>query len=169
MLLAIPSPALVLLIGAAGSGKSTFAARHFRPTQVLSSDNCRALVSDDEANQDATKDAFELLHLILEKRLRRGKLTVVDATNVQAWARASLLAIAQHCSVPAIAIVFNLPEALTAEQNHARADRVVDTNVIAQQTKDLQTSLYELPNEGFAQVHILTSREAVNAAEISPP
>ena len=167
MRLAIPRPALVLLIGTAGSGKSTFAARHFRTTQVLSSDACRALVSDDEANQDATKDAFELLHLILEKRLRRGKLTVVDATNVQAWARASLLAIAQRCSVPAAAIVFDLPAALTAEQNQARADRVVDANVIAQQTKDLQTSLHELPDEGFAQVYILTSREAVNSAEIS--
>jgi len=167
VLLPIPRSSLVLLIGVAGSGKSTFAARHFRTTQVLSSDACRALVSDDEADQEATQDAFEILHLILEKRLQRGKLTVVDATNVQAWARASLLAIAQRCEVPAVAIVFNLPEALTAEQNQARANRVVDANVIAQQTTDLQRSLLDLPQEGFAQVYLLTSREAVNAAEIS--
>jgi len=163
--ISLPRPSLVLLIGCSGSGKSTFARRHFRGTEIVSSDSCRALVSDDEADQSATKDAFELLHWLVEKRLQRGKLTVVDATSVQAWSRASLLAIAKQREVPAVAIVFHLPPEIVAAQNCARASRNVHSEVIAQQNRDLEVSLLELPNEGFAAVYILRSPEDVNAAE----
>jgi predicted kinase len=94
--IALPADALVVLVGVAASGKSTFAARHFRPTQVLSSDALRALITDSPTTQGATDDAFDLLHRILEMRLRRGRLTVVDATNVEDWVRAELVRLARR-------------------------------------------------------------------------
>jgi protein phosphatase len=112
MKLAIPELALVTLIGPSGAGKSTFARKHFRPTEVLSSDFCRGLVSDDETNQAATKDAFEVLHFIAAKRLAAGRLTVVDATNVQPTARQPLVELAREYHCIPVAIVFNLPERL---------------------------------------------------------
>jgi protein phosphatase len=166
MQLAIPRTALVLLIGPSGSGKSTFARRHFRPTEVLSSDACRALICDDEADQSATKDAFELLGSILDMRLRRGRLTVIDATNVQAWARASLLEKARTHNRPQVAIVFDLPPAIRESQNQSREGRIVEVDVIRQQTLDLEKSLQELPAEGFAHIYRLRSQTEVNAAEI---
>jgi protein phosphatase len=166
VLLTIPASSLVLLVGVSGSGKSTFARRHFGATQVVSSDACRALVCDDEADQTATKDAFELLGLIVEKRLQRKRLTVVDATNVQAWARAPLLALAKQCGVPAVAIVFQLPEAVCAERNRVRQGRVVDDAVIAQQAQDLAASLDSMQGEGFRSVYALASLLDVEAATV---
>jgi protein phosphatase len=152
--LQLPRPALVLLVGVAGSGKSTFAARHFRPTEVVSSDACRALVCDDEADQTATADAFALLHLVLEKRLKRGKLTVVDATNVQSWARALLLEQAKAANTPAVAIVLDVPDAVFMERNASRG-RVVDPAVLEQQARDLRAGIDSLRQEGFAEVFVL--------------
>src|SRR5678815_2354397 len=106
----IPELALVVLIGPSGCGKSTFARKHFLATEVLSSDFCRGLVSDDENNQAATKDAFEVLHFIAAKRLAAGKLTVVDATNVQPEARKPLVALARQYHVIPVALVLNLSE-----------------------------------------------------------
>src|SRR6186997_9514 len=107
--ISLPADALVVLIGIAGSGKSAFAARHFAATQVLSSDAMRALVADSPSAQGATDDAFELLHRLLEMRLRRARLTVVDATNVEEWARAQLLDLARRHRRPAVGIVLDLP------------------------------------------------------------
>src|SRR5919198_892664 len=99
MNLTVPELSLVVLVGASGSGKSTFARTHFRPTEVLSSDFCRGLVADDENDQSATGDAFDVLHYVAAKRLAAGRLTVVDATNVQPEARKPLVALARqyHC------------------------------------------------------------------------
>ncbi|MGH2710782.1 MAG: AAA family ATPase, partial [Actinomycetota bacterium] len=113
----VPELSLVVLIGPSGSGKSTFASRHFKPTEVLSSDECRALVSDDENDQTVTKEAFEVLHFIAGKRLAGGKLTVVDATNVQPEARKPLVALARDHHVLPVAIVFDLPESVCRERN----------------------------------------------------
>src|SRR5947209_4357274 len=123
MKIAIPEFALVVLIGSSGSGKSTFARQHFKTTEVLSSDVCRGLVSDDENDQAVTKTAFEVLHFIAAKRLAAGKLTVIDATNVQVEARKPLIALAReyHCLV--VGIVFHLPEQLCQERNRLRPDR----------------------------------------------
>src|SRR5712691_10296439 len=99
MKLKIPELSLVVLIGASGSGKSTFARQHFKPTEVLSSDFCRGLVSDDENDQRASNDAFAVLHFIAARRLSAGRLTVIDATNVEPDSRKPLLALAceYHC------------------------------------------------------------------------
>jgi len=127
----------VLLIGAAGSGKSTFARKHFAGTEVVSSDALRAAVSDDEGDQSASADAFELLRLVTAKRLRRGKLTVIDATNVRKKARRSLLALAAQNSSPATAIVFNLPVEVCLERNQSRPGRRVSPEVVENQVADL--------------------------------
>src|ERR1017187_4638816 len=121
--LAIPELSLVVLIGASGSGKSTFARKHFKPTEILSSDYCRGLVSDDENSQAATKDAFEVLHFIARKRLAAGKLTVVDATNVQPESRKSLIAIAREFHCLPVTIVLDLPERVAHDRTKTRAVR----------------------------------------------
>ncbi|MDQ3332296.1 MAG: AAA family ATPase, partial [Planctomycetota bacterium] len=119
----LPKLSLIVLIGPSGSGKSTFARRHFLPSEVLSSDFCRALVSDDENDQTATKDAFEVLHFVASKRLALGKLTVIDATNVQPEARKPLVQLARQFHCLPVAVVLNPPEKLCHERNRARSDR----------------------------------------------
>src|ERR1041385_6794430 len=136
----IPELSLVVLIGPSGCGKSTFARKHFKPTEVLSSDFCRALVSDDENNQAATKDAFEVLHYIASKRLAAGKLTVVDATNVQSEARKPLVQLAREYHFLPVAIVLNLPEKLCQERNQERPDRSFGPHVVRQQVQQLRRS-----------------------------
>src|SRR6267142_4676137 len=120
MKISIPKLSLVVLIGPSGSGKSTFARRHFLPTEILSSDACRGLVSDEENNQEVTNDAFEVLHFVAAKRLALGRLTVIDATNVQPEARKPLVALAREYDVLPTAIVFNLPERLCQDRNRGR-------------------------------------------------
>src|SRR5579884_1991426 len=138
MKITLPELCLVVLIGPSGCGKSTFAKQHFKPTEVLSSDYCRGLVADDENDQAATPDAFEVLHFIAAKRLRAGRLTVVDATNVQAEARKPLVALARAHHVLPVAIVFDLPERICHERNQGRGDRNFGSHVIRNQSKDLR-------------------------------
>ena len=163
-LLTVPEVSLVVLVGASGSGKTSFAARHFLPTEVVSSDACRALVSDDENDQSATADAFDLLGFIVGKRLARGRLTVVDATNVQARARKSLLAVAKEHDVLATAVVLDVPTAVSVQRNAAREDRSFSASVVKRQHDELRRSLSSLRREGFRNVHVLSSVEEVEAA-----
>ncbi|MCZ2827577.1 polynucleotide kinase-phosphatase [Modestobacter sp. VKM Ac-2986] len=165
--LAVPELSLVVLIGASGSGKSTFARRHFLPTQVLSSDVCRGLVSDDENDQAATADAFAVLQFIAATRLRAGKLTVVDATSVRKEDRASLVQLARDHDVLPVAIVFDVPEGVCLERNATRTDRQLDRSVIARQRADLRRGLSGLGREGFRKVHRLGSVDEVESAVIS--
>ncbi|MFE8963712.1 polynucleotide kinase-phosphatase [Streptomyces iakyrus] len=159
---------LVVLIGASGSGKSTFARRHFKPTEVISSDFCRGLVSDDENDQSATKDAFDVLHYIAGKRLAAGRRTVVDATSVQSDARRQLIDLAKQYDVLPIAIVLDVPEEVCAERNAARTDRAdMPRRVIHRHTRELRRSLRHLEREGFRKVHILRGVEEVEQATVA--
>src|SRR5713226_4904965 len=166
MKLTIPELSLVVLIGPSGAGKSTFARRHFKATEVLSSDYCRGLVSDDETNQAATKDAFEVLHFLAAKRLAAGKLTVIDATNVQQEARKPLVALAREYHCLPVAIVLNLPEKLCQERNRERPDRDFGPHVIRRQSQDLRRWLRGLEREGFRYVYVLSSQEQVEGAVV---
>jgi protein phosphatase len=166
MTLNIPELSLVVLVGVSGSGKSTFGRKHFKATEILSSDACRGLVSDNENNQAATKDAFEVLHFIAAKRLAAGRLTVVDATNVQPEARKPLVTLAREYHCLPVAIVLDVPERLAHDRNRGRADRDFGPHVIRQQAAQLHRSLRGLEREGFRRVHVLRSEEEIAAAEI---
>ena len=166
MNLSIPNLSLVVLIGPSGSGKSTFARKHFLPTEVLSSDYCRGLVSDDENCQAATNDAFAVLHYIASKRLAAGRLTVVDATNVQAEARQPLVKLAREFHTLPVAIVFDLPEDVCYERNRNRDDRTFGPHVIRQQRSQLRRSLRALKREGFRHIFVLESPNEVDSVLI---
>lgn len=166
MKLTLPELSLVVLIGASGSGKSSFARKHFKPTEILSSDTFRGWVSDDENNQEATKDAFESLHYIASKRLARGLLTIIDATNVQPEARKPLVALARQYHCLPVAIVLNLPEKICLNRNETRPDRSFGPHVVRQHVQQLRKSLRSLEREGFRHVHVLDSLEEIDAAFI---
>ena len=160
----IPELCLVTLVGVSGSGKSTFASKHFLSTEVISSDFCRGLVSNDENDQAATKAAFEVLHFITGKRLEGGRLTVVDATNVQPEARSGLLKLAKEHHVLAVAVVLDMPERICADRNAAREDRQFGAQVLRNQRSQLRRSLRGLRREGFHRVYVLSGEDEVEAA-----
>ena len=164
--ISLPADALVLLIGIAASGKTTFAARHFGPTEVLSSDALRALIADDPSAQGATDDAFDLLHRLLEMRLRRGRLTVIDATNVEDWARAELIKVAKRHRRPVVAIVLDVPIEVALERNAKRASPRPPPSALNRQHRWLPDSLPALAHEGFDAVHVLGSVDEVDAARV---
>ena len=162
----IPELALVTLIGASGSGKSSFGRRHFKPTEVVSSDFCRGLIADDENDQTVSREAFDLLHTIAKKRLALGRLTVVDATNVEAESRRALVEIAKHYHALPVAIVLDVPEKLCHERNASRPDRQFGPHVVRRQTSALRRSLRGLGREGFRFVYVLSTIEEIDAAEV---
>jgi polynucleotide kinase-phosphatase len=164
--LEIPKLCLVVLVGVSGSGKSTFAARHFRPTEVLSSDAFRGLVGDDENDQTVTAAAFEALHAVAAQRLKLGRLTVIDATNVQPDARRPLLALAREHHVLPVAIVLDVPEQVCIQRNEARPDRTFGAGVIRRQHSALTRSAGRLEREGFRRVFMLRGVAEVDGAEI---
>ena len=167
MTLDIPELSLVVLIGASSSGKSTLARQHFLPTEIVSSDQCRAFVSDDATDQTATDDAFDLLHHWVGLRLKRGRLTVVDATNVQPFARKSLISLAREHHVLPIAIVLDLPDRVVQDRHRARTDRDFGAHVLTNHQRDLRRSMGGLQKEGFRYVHILKSEADVADVHIN--
>lgn len=166
MRIEIPEFCLVLLVGPSGCGKSTFGKRHFKPTEVISSDFCRGIVSDDENDQAASADAFSLLHFIVNKRLAAGKLTVVDATNVQMESRKELIQIAKNNHVLTAAIVLDLPEELCQERNGQRPDRDFGPHVVRRQKMQLRKSLRGLNDEGIRYISIMRTPDEVERAEV---
>lgn len=157
----VPELCLVLLVGPSGCGKSTLARQHFRSTEILSSDVFRGLVCDNEANQAATADAFEVLHLIAEKRLRRGRLTVIDATNLRHEARKPLLELARKYYVSVVALAFDLPVEVCRQQNLLRTGRVVEAQVVQNQAELLPTALADMRKERIEQIIVLRSLEEI--------
>jgi predicted kinase len=168
--IAIPDPSLVVLVGAAGSGKSTFAARHFGPDEVLSSDRYRELVSGDAANQAATRAAFGRLHLDLARRLSARRLTVVDATNIERGARLALLQRAAREGLPSVAVVFDLPAELVLARNAARAIRVVDETVVRNHLARVRALLdgpgAGFESEGFSLVAVVRDPLALDSVQV---
>lgn len=151
----IPELSLVVLVGTSGAGKSTFARQHFQSTEIISSDYCRGLVSDDENDQSATKDAFEVLHFIASKRLKNGKMVVIDATNVQPEARKPLIQLARDHDVLPVAIVLDVSPDTCLERNKSRPDRNFPRHVILNQNRQLRQGMKKMKDEGFSQVNVL--------------
>lgn len=168
IVLDLPEPCLVVLVGAAGSGKSTLAARLFTPDQVLSSDAYRGIVAGDESDQSATQAAFRRLHGDLHRRLAQRRTTVVDATNVTAFARRSLTRIAAGHGVAAVAIVLDLDPVLVQARNATRSGRIVPASAVAAQLRDLERSLRraELDGEGYVAVHRYGTAAEIDALRL---
>ncbi|MGQ0549102.1 MAG: AAA family ATPase [Armatimonadota bacterium] len=167
----IPSPSLVTLCGPAGSGKSTFAARHFQPTAVVSSDRCRAMLGDDERNLSVSPEAFELFHTIIDRRLRLRRLTVADSTALRPDARRTLLEIGRRHAVPVTLVVFDVSEE-RCYLHDTRRERRVGRNVIVQHVQQLRDALRTIPQEGFDAVitldDTLARSTSVEVVERSP-
>lgn len=161
----IPELSLVVLIGASSSGKSTFAKKHFKSTEIISSDACRAMVSDDENTLIHSGDAFELARFITAKRLKNGLLTVIDATNVQEEARKDWIRLAREYHVLPVAIVINTPEKICKQRSEIRSDRDLGRHVIPQQIAQLKRSIRHLGREGFRHIIELNSTEEIDAVE----
>ena len=163
----LPDFSLVCLIGASGSGKSSFASRHFLPTEVVSSDECRARITDDATTLDANEDTFDLLQYIASVRLRRRMLTVIDATSVRRDDRAQLVKLARRYHALPVAIVLDLDPSICEDRNASRTDRNVESNVARRHSQTLRKNIKGLQKEGFRQVHILRSLEEVESASFS--
>ncbi len=166
MRIEIPEFALVALIGATSSGKSTFAKKHFLQTEILSSDFFRGMVSDDENNQKVSREAFDLLFYAANKRLDLMRTTVIDATNVQSAARKQIVDLAREQNVHSVAIVLNIPEKELLARNASRPDRGYPEHVIRKHTSDLRRSIRNLKREGFRFVYILNSQQEIDDVEI---
>lgn len=162
----VPELSLVVLIGASGSGKSTLARKLFKPTEILSSDTCRGWVSDDENSQEATNDAFDVLHFVAAKRLARGMLTVVDATNVRAEDRRPLIELARQFHCLPVAVVLDLPERICHDRNSSRADRAFGPHVIRNQRLAMRREIRNLHREGFRHIFTFRSQEEVDGAAL---
>lgn len=165
-LVTLPELCLVVLVGVSGSGKSTFAAENFGPFETLSSDFCRGLVADDENDQSASAEAFDVLHYIAGKRLAAGRLTVVDATNTQPMARKQLVGLARAHDVLPVAIVLDVPESVAVARNSSRPDRDFGAHVVRRQHEQLRRSLRGLGKEGFRKVHVLRGAREIESATV---
>ena len=167
MQITLPDFALVVLIGPSGAGKSTFARTHFIETEIVSSDQCRALICDDETSMAATQDAFALLRHTAALRLKRRKLTLIDATSANCQDRAHLLALAREYHAPAIAIVLDIDPALCATRNETRPKRDFGADVPQGHSQALRSGLARLEKDGFRQVHILRTPEEISAVTLT--
>ncbi|MBW3578238.1 MAG: ATP-binding protein [Actinobacteria bacterium] len=165
--LRVPDPSVILLVGIAGCGKSTFAERHFTATEIVSSDRCRALVADDPTDQSATGDAFSLVTFILDKRLKRRRLTVVDATNLTRDQRRRYLGLAAKYDVPAVAVVFDLPFEVCVARDERRGDRRVGRDALQRQRREFERGVDQLRRASeYRSLKILSSPEEMEATAV---
>jgi predicted kinase len=166
--LEVPDPSLIVLVAAAGAGKTTFAARHFEPAEILSSDSYRGRIAGDESDQRVTRAAFRMLHRDLERRLADRRLTVIDATNVERSARRELLSRAAAAGLPAVAVVLDLPPAVVLARNARRSTRVVDPSVVLRHLARLRASLddHDRPFDGEGFLRVVVVRDPAELDEI---
>jgi F420-dependent oxidoreductase-like protein len=153
----------VVLVGASGSGKSTWATDNFRAGQVVASDDLRALVGEDRFDQRAGKDAFDILDLVLERRARRRLLTVVDTLGIDVARRRQYLELARGHQMPCFAVVFETPAKLCRERN-SRRSRPVPPAVLSSQLKAMDGMVASLEQEGFDGVFAPSEVKLVPAA-----
>jgi protein phosphatase len=166
-ILTIPEFSLVMLVGVSGAGKTTFARKNFLPTQVLTSDKFRAMVSDDENCMEASHDAFEVLYSIAQKRLSRRLITVIDATNIQDYGRRRLLDFAREYGASPVAIILNIPEDICIERTLRRTDRPIPMDILQQHLQEFRETLEIIPTEGFHFIYILDGQEEAETALVS--
>jgi len=153
--LRILRPSIVVLCGPAACGKSTFAQRHFRPTQIISSDWARALIADDERDQRVNGQAFALVHFLVEQRLTVNRLCVVDSTALTSQARKDLLDLAKKCQTPTTLILFDVPLETCVERDEKR-ERSVGREIVERQYEAFEQAKQTIRQEGFDQVVELT-------------
>lgn len=165
MLLEVPAGALVILCGPAGAGKSSFARKHFRPSQIVSSDQCRELIADDPAEQSVSHLAFDLMHRILRYRLLGRRLTVADSTALEKDARKDLRKIAHELGSPCVIILFDMELEECLARNARRPSRIVDESVVIDQWNTFQETKDSIANEGYDRVYILEDMH-VDAARV---
>jgi F420-dependent oxidoreductase-like protein len=166
--LRLPDPCLVVLVGAAGAGKSRWAGASFAEGQIVSSDGLRAAVGLGERDQRASADAFEVLDLIVAKRLRRRLTTVVDSTGLDAKRRSAWRALAERHGVPTHAVVFDTPAAVVRARNRERGNPV-PARVVSGQLAQTEGAAAALEAEGFAAVHRPGPVTLVPAALLTAP
>lgn len=166
MRLRIPDPSLVLLIGPSGAGKSTFATAHFKPTEVISSDDLRGMLADDPADQSASADAFRILGMLANGRLKRRLLTVIDATNLRAADRRRFRLLAARYGISTVAIAFDLPARLFAVHNHQRPDRVVNAEVLADQTERMREAMTDVRAEDYIGLFVFRDTSTLDEVVI---
>jgi protein phosphatase len=157
----VPRRTLLVLCGPAGSGKSTFAAQHFIPTNIVSSDYCRAMICDDVNNQQVNRDTFDLFYYIIQKRMFLGRFTVADSTALQSEARRKLRELSRRSGYLGCLLIFNIPPEICLERDKMR-QRIVGEQVVAYHAGLLQRTLQDAPQEGWEQVHVL-GEEDMNA------
>jgi predicted kinase len=157
-IITIPPRTLLVLCGPAGSGKSTFATQRFSETTIVSSDHCRAMICDDENNQNVNRDTFELFHLIIQKRLSLGRFTVADSTALQPDARRKLRDLSRHFGYFGCLLIFNIPPEICLERNKSR-HRPVEERVIPYHADLLQHAILDTPREGWELIHILGEQD----------
>ena len=166
-IITLPEFSLVTLVGITGAGKTSFASRHFSPTQVLTSDRFRAMVSDNENCMGASGDAFEILYLVARKRLSRKLLTVVDATNVQDYARRRILELAHEFGASPVAIIFDIPPEVCVSRTLHRTDRPFGPDVVLEHYSEFQETMKVIQTEGFESIQVLGGVEEVQEAIVS--
>jgi protein phosphatase len=166
VILTIADPSLVLLVGPSGGGKSTFARRSFPPDSILSSDELRAMIAGDANDQGASAEAFHVLALLVNGRLSRRLLTVVDATNLRASSRRRWQSMARRFTLPAVAISFDLPLDIYLEHNRGRPDRQVDESVLRDQAHRMAQARAAMQGEGWDTLYVLDRRQAISEARV---
>lgn len=157
--LILPEPSLVVLLGASGSGKSSFAAKHFAPTEVVSSDRMRALICDDENDQGVSADAFEMVHRLADMRLAHARMTVIDATSLEPRARQPLRKIAKRQHLPIVIVALDVSLETLLARHAARGDRPFTEVVVREHHAQFRRSLEGLRSEGFREVHVLAEQD----------
>ncbi len=165
----LPASCLVVLVGPSGSGKSAWAAEWFPPGKIVSADHLRSLVGEGEHDQRAGTDAFAVLDLVLDRRLRRGLFTVVDTLGLDRDRRRGYVALARRHGAPVVAVAFDVPAAECRARNAARP-RPVPAKPMAAQLKRWPSVLAEIPDDGFDAVHPpgpvrVVDRQLVHAPE----